>query len=186
MCAVRTHLARLLSRHGVSAGVDDAARGRRASLPRRRPFPAAADVRDAETLPQATRPTLRQRRNLVGQRLRLVADPLQSPAAHAENQKYQQLLAGRRPHCRRIRRKVRALQNKTVRPKFHLPVCRRIRLIRQPNDEMSPDFLNEMYRWALECKSSCFILYPTSRFQPFYHRSLVAFFKATLNALQTS
>ena len=28
----------------------------------------------------------------------------------------------------------------------------RIRLIRLPNDEMKPDFLNEMYKWALECK----------------------------------
>lgn len=27
----------------------------------------------------------------------------------------------------------------------------RIRLIRQENDEMKPDFINEMYRWALEC-----------------------------------
>lgn len=28
----------------------------------------------------------------------------------------------------------------------------RIRSIRQPNNEMKPDFINEMYRWALECK----------------------------------
>ncbi len=28
----------------------------------------------------------------------------------------------------------------------------RIRLIRQENDEMKPDFLNELYRWSLECK----------------------------------
>lgn len=28
----------------------------------------------------------------------------------------------------------------------------RIRLIRQENNEMHPDFVNEMYRWALECK----------------------------------
>ena len=27
----------------------------------------------------------------------------------------------------------------------------RIRLIRQANNEMKPDFINEMYRWALEC-----------------------------------
>jgi hypothetical protein len=30
----------------------------------------------------------------------------------------------------------------------------RIRLIRQENNEMKPDFVNEMYRWALECKHS--------------------------------
>ena len=29
----------------------------------------------------------------------------------------------------------------------------RIRRIRQPDNEMKPDFLNEMYRWALECIS---------------------------------
>ena len=27
----------------------------------------------------------------------------------------------------------------------------RIRLIRQENNEMKPDFLNDLYRWALEC-----------------------------------
>ena len=43
---------------------------------------------------------------------------------------------------------------------YYLPVLgniageliERIRLIRQENNEMKPDFINEMYKWALECK----------------------------------
>ena len=34
----------------------------------------------------------------------------------------------------------------------------RIKSIRQENNEMKPDFVNEMYNWALECKTSNTIL----------------------------
>ena len=37
----------------------------------------------------------------------------------------------------------------------------RIRYIRLDNGEMTPDFINELYRWALECKSLKIILNST-------------------------
>ena len=35
----------------------------------------------------------------------------------------------------------------------------RIRLIRPESNEMNDDFLNELYRWALECKYNCLLLF---------------------------
>ena len=59
----------------------------------------------------------------------------------------------------RIRSKAQVPFLKTKNVEHYLPVLGdiaeefvdRIRLIRQANNEMKPDFINEMYRWALEC-----------------------------------
>jgi hypothetical protein len=67
----------------------------------------------------------------------------------------------------RIRSKAQQPFLKTKNIEHYLPVLGdiaeefidRIRLIRQPNNsEMRPDFINEMYKWALECKSVLIVL----------------------------
>ena len=60
----------------------------------------------------------------------------------------------------RIRSKAQQPFLKTKNVEHYVPVLgdiadefiERIRLIRLENGEMRPDFLNEMYKWALECE----------------------------------
>ena len=69
------------------------------------------------------------------------------------------LLPGNGEDWWRIRSKAQPVFLKPKNVASYLPVLGqisdefidRIRLIRQANDEMKPDFVNEMYRWALEC-----------------------------------
>ena len=65
----------------------------------------------------------------------------------------------------RIRSKAQPAFLKTKNVEHYVPALgdivndfiNRIRFIRQENDEMKPDFLNEMYKWALECESILFL-----------------------------
>jgi hypothetical protein len=66
----------------------------------------------------------------------------------------------------RIRSKAQQPFLKTSNIEYYLPALGdiaeefidRIRLIRsKDNNEMKPDFINEMYKWALECKSLIFL-----------------------------